>query len=318
MDKDAWWFDELAALGFGFVEVGTVTATAQEGAQRPRIERLEGVDGLLNWMGFPNDGAEEVGRRLARPRETIVGVNVGKSKLTTSAASGQDYRATVRRLAPFADYLVLNVSSPNTPGLRAMQAAETLRALVVDVRSELHELDRHVPLLVKIGADLTDDELDDVADVALQMGLDGLIAVNTTVKRERFPSRLLAPEDTAGLSGAPLTSRALEVLGRLRERVGDRLVLIAVGGVQTPADALDRILAGASLVQAHTGFIYGGPLWPWRVNRSMARAVRRSGASSIEDLIGAGVPKSTVAGGHANGHISDAVVAGSSGARHLV
>lgn len=318
MDKNAAWFDELGSLGFGFVEVGTVTAMPQDGARRPRIERLEGADGLLNWMGFPNDGAEKVARRLARPRETIVGVNVGKSKLATSAQSGQDYRAAVRHLAPFADYLVLNVSSPNTPGLREMQAAEILRALVVDVRAELHELDRRVPLLVKIGPDLADEELDDVADVALQMALDGLIAVNTTVKRERIPSRLLAPEDTAGLSGAPLTSRALEVLKRLRERVGDQLVLIAVGGIQTPTDALDRILAGATLVQAHTGFIYGGPLWPWRVNRSMARAVTRRGASSIEELIGAGARKAAVGGERADGHDNDAVVATSAGARHLV
>ena len=207
MDKNAWWYEELADLGFGFVEVGTVTAMEQKGVNRPRIERLEHVDGLLNWMGFPNVGAEEVAAWRARsPTRDDRGRECRQVEARDQRGERTGLPAAVRRLAPFADYLVLNVSSPNTPGLRAMQAAEILRALVVDVRSELRELDCHVPLLVKIGPDLTNDELDDVADVALQMGLDGLIAVNTTVKRERFPSRILAPEDTAGLSGAPITA----------------------------------------------------------------------------------------------------------------
>ncbi|MEJ7787209.1 MAG: quinone-dependent dihydroorotate dehydrogenase [Solirubrobacteraceae bacterium] len=318
MDKNARWFEVLGALGFGFVEIGTVTAVAQDGAERPRIERLEQVDGMLNWMGFPNDGAEQVARRLARPRETIVGVNIGKSKVASSGKAAEDYRAATRHLAPLADYLVLNVSSPNTPGLRRLQAAEVLRELVAEVREELDELDLRVPLIVKIGPDLADDELNAVADVALEMRLDGLIAVNTTVDRQGFASRHLGPADTAGLSGAPLTSRALEVLATLRARVGNQLVLIAVGGVQTPADALDRILAGATLVQAHTGFIYGGPLWPWRVNRTLARAIRERGASSVQDLVGAAALGMTAEGDRSNGHSTEAVVATPPAARHFV
>jgi dihydroorotate dehydrogenase len=317
MDKNAKWYEFLGALGFGFVEVGTVTALAQAGAERPRIERLETVGGLLNWMGFPNDGAEEVAVRLARVRHTIVGVNIGKSKVVAIDDSAADYRASTRELAHLADYLVLNVSSPNTAGLTGMQATESLRRLVADVRAELADSNLHVPLLVKIGPDLADAELDDVVDVALEMDLDGLIAVNTTVKRTGFASQMLDPEDRAGLSGAPLTSRALEVLTRLRGRVGSELVLIAVGGVHTPDDAVDRILAGATLVQAHTGFIYGGPLWPWRVNRALARAVRSSGAASIEELVGAGLLAPETPGDRSNGHGADAGSV-SHGARHLV
>lgn len=316
MDKNADWYDALGCLGFSFVEVGTVTALAQQGAKRPRIERLEGVGGLLNWMGFPNDGAEVVARRLACERETIVGVNIGKSKVVPIEDSAADYRESTRRLARLADYLVLNVSSPNTAGLTGMQASETLRRLVADVRSELRSLNLDVPLLIKLGPDLTDDALDDVADVALEMGLDGLIAVNSTVNRDGFSSRMLDPSDRAGLSGGPLTDRALEVLTRLRGRVGARLVLIAVGGIQTPADAVDRVLAGATLVQAHTGFIYGGPLWPWRVNRALARAVRERRASSIADLVGVAVaePESQVS----NGHEAESAAVATRGARHLV
>lgn len=316
MDKNADWYEALGCLGFGFVEVGTVTALAQQGAKRPRIERLEGVGGLLNWMGFPNDGAEVVARRLACERETIVGVNIGKSKVVPIEDSAADYRESTRRLARLADYLVLNVSSPNTAGLTGMQASETLRRLVADVRSELRSLNLDVPLLIKLGPDLTDDALDDVADVALEMGLDGLIAVNSTVNRDGFSSRMLDPSDRAGLSGGPLTDRALEVLTRLRGRVGARLVLIAVGGIQTPADAVDRVLAGATLVQAHTGFIYGGPLWPWRVNRALARAVRERRASSIADLVGVAVaePESQVS----NGHEAESAAGATRAARHLV
>ena len=290
MDKNADWFEGLGAIGFGFVEVGTVTAGDQDGAAKPRIERLEETAGLLNWMGFPNAGAKTIARKLAGPHETIVGVNVGKSKAIPIQEAGGDYRAAVRQLGPCADYLVLNVSSPNTPGLREMQATELLRRLVAEVRDELDDLDLRVPLLVKIGPDLSDRELDDVADAALELSLDGLIAVNSTVDRRGFVSRLIGPDDPAGLSGAPLTQRALEVLQRLRSRVGDRLPLVAVGGIQTPADALDRILAGATLVQGYSGFVYGGPLWPWRVNRTLARFARNSGASSIEDVVGADAP----------------------------
>jgi dihydroorotate dehydrogenase len=282
VDKDAGWFEGLAALGFGFVEVGTITARPQPGNPRPRVFRLTGDRALLNSMGFPNPGAKEAAARLAgRDRGAVVGVNVGRSKLAEDAEA--DYRASVERLAPLADYLVLNVSSPNTPGLRALQAVGPLGALIDAVRAVAPA----VPLLVKVAPDLDDDELDAIADLALDRGLDGIVAVNTTTARDGLRTPV-PPDRPGGVSGAPLKARAVAVLERLRARAGDRLLLVSVGGVETAEDAWRRILAGATLVQAYTGFVYGGPLWPRRVNRELARRTRAAGAASIQDLVGTG------------------------------
>jgi dihydroorotate dehydrogenase len=277
VDKDATWFEGLGAVGFGFVEIGTVTAHGQPGNDRPRIERFPEARALLNWMGFPNAGADAAAVRLARPRRTIVGVNVGKSKVAPVEDAAADYRATVRRLAPLADYLALNVSSPNTPGLRSLQAADALDGLVAGVQEELATLGLRVPLLVKIAPDLGDEEIDAVADLALRRGLDGLIAINTTTDRGPLRSQLRAPGEPGGISGAPIADRSLAVLRRLRDRVGDRLVLVSVGGISSADDAWQRLQAGATLVQAYTGFVYGGPLWAWRVNRGLARRLRARG-----------------------------------------
>lgn len=296
MDKNATWFEGLGAIGFGFVEIGTVTAHAQAGNARPRIERFVADRALVNWMGFPNEGADAAARRLrSRSGETIVGVNVGRSKRTPPERAAEDYRHSVRCLAESCDYVVLNVSSPNTPGLRDMQAGALLRRLVAEVRAELREVNVDVPLLVKIAPDLSDRELDEIADAALALELDGLIAVNTTVDRGAMLSEHLDPSQPAGVSGAPLRPRALEVLRRLRSRVGDDLVLVAVGGIGTPDDAWQRILAGATLVQAYTGFVYGGPLWPRRINRELARRVRRGGGSSVQAMVGAGAGAAPIA-----------------------
>jgi dihydroorotate dehydrogenase len=293
VDKDASWFESLGALGFGFVEVGSVTARPQPGNPRPRVFRLTHDRALINTMGFPNPGAGVVAGRLRRRSgRTIVGVNVGKSQDAPLEGAGDDYRSAVRALAPSSDYVVINVSSPNTPGLREMQAVEHLRPLLADVRSELEAAGGEVPLLIKIGPDLSDDQLDAVADLAVTLELDGIVAVNTTVDR----GGLVASSDTAaaidggGVSGAPLRARSLEVLQRLRARVGDKLVLISVGGVETEDDVWERILAGATLIQAFTGFVYGGPAWPRRMNRELARRVRDAGRSSIQELVGAGAP----------------------------
>lgn len=297
VDKDASWFEPLGALGFGHVEVGTVTAVPQHGNPRPRVLRLTRDRALLNRMGFPNPGAEVVAERLRRRAgPTIVGVNVGKSKAAPIEGAGEDYRASVRRLAPFADYLVLNVSSPNTPGLRALHEVDRLRALVGDVRAELEAAGVAAPLLVKIGPDLDDDALDAVADLAVALELDGIVAVNTTIDRSGLvASRADAASfDGGGVSGAPLKTRALDVLRHLHARAGDDLVLISVGGVETAHDAWQRILAGATLVQAYTGFVYGGPAWAGRVNRELAQNVSQAGRSSIGELVGAGQPKTTV------------------------
>ena len=281
VDKDASWFEGLGALGFGSVEVGTVTPLAQEGNPRPRVRRLLADRALQNSMGFPNPGAEAVAARIGRRRAgTVLGVNVGRAKGSSTGQAAEDYRATVRRLAAHADYLALNVSSPNTPGLRDLQAVEPLRALVAAVREELAALGLERPVLVKIAPDLADEDIDAIADLALELGLAGVIATNTTVDRSGLASPGVPPE--GGISGPPLAARSLAVLRRLRARAGDALVLVSVGGVESADDVWERLQAGATLVQAYTGFVYGGPGWPRRVNRELARRLRATPPAGVE------------------------------------
>jgi len=294
-DKDAAGVDALGALGFAYVEVGTITAQPQPGNDRPRMFRVPTDRALVNRMGFNNHGADLAARRLERRRRrrhmsTPVGVNIGKTKVVPAGAAISDYIRSTEVLAEVADYLVVNVSSPNTPGLRDLQAVEHLKPLLAAVRETLDRTaERHVPLLVKIAPDLADDDIDAVADLALELELDGIIATNTTVAREglRTPSTEVDALGAGGLSGAPLKARALEVLRRLRRRVGDRLVLVAVGGIENADDAWDRITAGATLVQAYTGLIYGGPLWPRRLQRGIADRVRSAGYRSVAEAVGA-------------------------------
>ena len=283
-DKDARGTRGLAALGFGFVEVGTVTARAQPGNPRPRMFRLTADRALVNRMGFNNEGAAAAAARLGRIRGRrssggpVVGVNIGKTRAAPDADAAADYAASARAVAAVADYVVVNVSSPNTPGLRDLQAADRLRPVLVAVRSALDASSpaRRVPLLVKIAPDLADADVDAVADLALELGLDGIIATNTTVSRDGLasPPAEVAAAGAGGLSGPPLRARALEVLTRLRARAGDRLVLIAAGGIETPDDAWERLRAGATLVQAYTGFVYGGPLWPRRMHAGLAQRMK--------------------------------------------
>jgi len=290
VDKDATWFEDLGALGFGFVEVGTITASPQEGSPRPRVARLIRDRALLNNLGFPNPGAEVAAVALSRrASNTIVGVNVGKSKSVAVEAAGSDYRAAVRRLAPVANYLVLNVSSPNTPGLRELQDVDRLRALVAEVRSELATIDCSIPLLVKIDPDLEDERLTAIVALAVELRLDGIVAVNTTTDRRSLaqPGARRAPFEGGGVSGAPLGARAIDVLRTVRRIAGERLVLVSVGGVENAEDVWERILAGATLVQVYTAFVYEGPAWAKRVNRGLAHKVRQAGLSSIQELVGA-------------------------------
>jgi dihydroorotate dehydrogenase len=276
-DKDARGVAGLGALGFGFVEVGTVTARAQPGNPRPRMFRLPADRALVNRMGFNNEGAATAAERLRRRTGVIVGVNIGKTKAVPDEEAARDYAASARAVAGVADYVVVNVSSPNTPGLRDLQAADRLKPVLVAVREALDAAaDHRVPLLVKIAPDLADADVDAIADLALELGLDGIVATNTTVSRDGLasPPAEVAAAGAGGLSGAPLRGRALAVLRRLRARAGDRLVLIAVGGIETGDDAWERMAAGATLVQAYTGFIYGGPLWPRRVHEDLARHFR--------------------------------------------
>ena len=289
-DKDAKGVRALLALGFGFVEIGTVTAEPQPGNPRPRLFRLPRDRALINRMGFNNDGAAAAARRLAHRGAGTVGANIGKTKRTPDADAIADFAASAARLAPLADYLVVNVSSPNTPGLRDLQAADKLRPLLTAVRAacELASPMRRVPLLVKIAPDLADPEIDAVADLALELGLDGIIATNTTIGRTGLatPDREIAAIGAGGLSGPPVKARALAVLLRLRARVGTRVMLIAAGGIETADDAWQRIRAGATLVQAYTGFIYGGPGWPRRIHRELAAMVRAANLTSIDQVVG--------------------------------
>ncbi len=292
-DKDAKGVRGLLALGFGFIEVGTVTAEPQPGNPRPRLFRLPRDRALINRMGFNNEGAAATARRLAHRGTGTVGANIGKTKRVAEAGAIADFTESAGRLAPLADYLVVNVSSPNTPGLRDLQAVDKLRPLLVAVRTacDLASPMRRVPLLVKIAPDLADGDIDAVADLALELGLDGIIATNTTIGRAGLatPDAEVAALGAGGLSGAPVKPRALAVLQRLRAKVGARVTLIAVGGIETADDAWERIRAGATLVQAYTGFIYGGPGWPHRLHKELAAKVRAAQLTSIEQAIGTGI-----------------------------
>ena len=372
-DKDARGADALGALGFAFVEVGTVTAQAQPGNPRPRMFRLPADRALINRMGFNNAGAAVAAERLQRRADRIrrarqarrgrsarrtrrtrggsppvaVGVNIGKTKVVPPENAIADYVASARLIAGVARYVVVNVSSPNTPGLRDLQAVSSLRPLLTAVREALDDavhgvpgarsgtagdpegetgagsgtagdpegetgagsgtagdpegetgVTRRVPLLVKIAPDLADGDVDAIADLAVELGLDGIIATNTTIARPGLASdpAEVAAAGAGGLSGAPLRPRALEVLRRLHTRAGDRLVLIAAGGIETADDAWERIAAGATLVQAYTGFIYGGPRWPRRLQDDLARRARAAGLTSISEARGTEVAPRTQTG----------------------
>ncbi len=277
-DKDARAVRGLTMLGFGFVEIGTVTPRPQPGNEAPRMFRELGLRGLRNRMGFNNEGAAAAADRLRVLRSTAagravrVGVNIGKNKTTPAERAADDYAACARELAPYADYLVVNVSSPNTPGLRDLQTTAELRPILTAARAAADaataeaEVAR-VPLLVKIAPDLADEDVDAVADLVLELGLDGVAAVNTTVRHELGPG---------GLSGPPLLGRGLEVVTRLRARLGAGPAIIGCGGITTADDARAYLRAGADLVQAYTGFVYEGPLWPSRLNRALAADARRA------------------------------------------
>lgn len=306
-DKDAVGFEALGALGFGFVEIGTLTGQPQPGNPRPRLFRLPDDEALLNRMGFNNGGSEAAVARLAAPRRTLVGVNVGKTKLVDEAHAIDDYVLSTRRLGPHADYFVVNVSSPNTPGLRDLQAVEKLRPLLSAVRRTLDEvapprrgLDERgrsvsakgrVPLLVKIAPDLADGDVDACADLALELGLDGILATNTTIRRDglRTPAARVESLGAGGLSGAPLAARSEAVLRRLRARVGDQLVLVSIGGIASADDAWRRITAGATLVQLYSSFVYEGPTLPARIHEDLVERARRAGFARVQDAVGTDV-----------------------------
>nr|WP_274635781.1 quinone-dependent dihydroorotate dehydrogenase [Microbacterium bovistercoris] len=271
-DKNVVGVPGLTALGFGHVEVGTVTAVPQEGNPKPRLFRLIPDRALVNRMGFNNRGAAAAAARLARMRRrrrhrALIGVNIGKSRVVDVADATADYVRSATLLAPLADYLAVNVSSPNTPGLRGLQAVQTLRPLLQAVQDAAGR----TPLLVKIAPDLPDDEIAAIAQMAVETGLSGIIVTNTTISRDGLITdpTVVAAAGEGGLSGAPLKARALEVLRLVRATVPAAFTVIAVGGVETAQDVRERLDAGADLVQGYTAFLYRGPFWARQINRGL-------------------------------------------------
>jgi dihydroorotate dehydrogenase len=272
-DKDAKLIDELETLGFGFIEIGTLTPKAQAGNDKPRLFRLPLDQALINRMGFNNEGVHAAAERLKnRKSAVIVGGNIGKNKHTENANAFQDYGYCVDALDPYVDYFVVNVSSPNTPGLRALQEKEPLKKLLANVKELARSKPRPKPVLLKIAPDLSKGQLDDVIDILRSTGVDGVIATNTTVSRDGLNT---LAEDVArigagGLSGRPLRERSTEVISYLRQQLGPDFPIIGVGGIMTADDAIEKMKAGADLIQIYTGFIYEGPAFVKDINKALA------------------------------------------------
>jgi dihydroorotate dehydrogenase len=266
-DKNARYLRELECLGFGFVEIGTVTPLPQSGNEKPRLFRLPEDNALINRMGFNNDGVRHIIQRLKKWRagnkntRLIVGGNIGKNKVTPNDDAWKDYETCFKELHPWVDYFVVNVSSPNTPGLRELQEKESLRKILLHLQMINNGKAVSKPIFLKIAPDLTREQIDDVIDLALEIKLDGLVAANTTTSRENLVTDApkLAEIGAGGLSGKPLRQKCTEIVRYISERTGGQVPLIASGGIFTGEDAREKINAGASLVQVWTGFIYEGP-----------------------------------------------------------
>lgn len=261
-DKDAKFFDEIAGCGFGFIEVGTVTPKPQPGNEKPRLFRLTKDEALINRMGFNNDGVEAMAERLKQRKnfKMVIGGNIGKNKITPNENALSDYEYCFEKLYDYVDYFVVNVSSPNTPGLRELQEKEPLMKILVRL-VQLNNLKRKKPLLLKIAPDLTHEQLDDIIQIVRETKIDGVVATNTTVSREnlRTPNSELQTIGNGGLSGTPLMKRSTEVIKYLHSKSNGSFSIIASGGIHSAEDAVEKLKAGAVLVQLYTGFIYEGP-----------------------------------------------------------
>lgn len=297
-DKDARWFPQLAGLGFSHVEVGTITGQAQSGNPKPRLFRLPTDTALINRMGFNNGGSDAAARRLAVTSKAdpsdVLGVNIGKTKIVPVEKATEDYLFSFERLFAYADYFTVNVSSPNTPGLRTLQNREPLIELLSSIQALNQRLasDHEIapkPILLKIAPDVTDPQLEDIISILKEIRLDGIIATNTTISRSDLKTGSDAIEKigNGGLSGAPLTVRSREVVAKLYAELNGEVPIIGVGGVMNGEDAWQMILAGASLVQVYTGFIYGGPTFVRDINRHIALRLKENGFVTISDAIGA-------------------------------
>jgi len=269
-DKDAKLFDELSAFGFGFIEIGTLTPVSQNGNPKPRMFRLPLDNGLINRMGFNNGGVDLAVNRLEnRSKKIIIGGNIGKNKNTPNESAINDYEICFMQLFPVVDYFVVNVSSPNTPGLRALQEKEPLTKLLHQLQLINHKMEHPKPILLKIAPDLTNEQLDEIVEIVQAEKLDGIIATNTTISREGLLTDPLIISEMGGLSGLPVKDRSTYVIRYLREKAGKKLVIIGVGGVFTAADAKEKLAAGADLLQVYTGFIYEGPCMVKRILKGL-------------------------------------------------
>lgn len=287
-DKDGTHIRGMRQLGFGFLELGTVTPKPQAGNEQPRLFRLVEDQALINRMGFNNAGIEALALRLAKqPRLIPLGINLGKNKNTPNEQAADDYRQGINLLGEYADYIVINISSPNTPGLRELSRREPLTELLKVVQTARQQLRHRAPLFVKLSPDEDRAGLDAALGAALDAGVDGIIATNTTISRENL--RSVQHTETGGLSGAPLKTKALETLKYIYQSTNGKLPLIGVGGIASGHDAYERILAGASAVQLYTSLIYAGPQLVSTINRELAALLRRDGFNSIQAAVGSAI-----------------------------
>ncbi len=269
-DKNAVLVDELAAFGFGFIEVGTVTPKPQSGNEKPRLFRLMADSAIINRMGFNNDGLVQMKKQLEkRKSRVIIGGNLGKNKVTPNELADDDYCQGFEALYPVVDYFAVNVSSPNTPNLRELQEKEPLKQLLNRLQLLNHSKPKTKPILLKIAPDLTNEQLDDVVEIVLESGIAGLIATNTTLSREGLQSPPPLIQEAGGLSGLPVRDRSTEVISYIHKKSNGQIPIIGVGGIHSAQDALDKLKAGASLVQIYTGFIYEGPDLIQEINRAI-------------------------------------------------
>ena len=273
-DKDAKLFDELASFGFGFIEIGTVTPLPQDGNPKPRLFRLKDDSGLINRMGFNNQGIEAVVARLRRKKsDIIIGGNIGKNKVTPNEEAANDYAICFEKLFPYVDYFAVNVSSPNTPGLRDLQEKKPLTALLYSLQELNNKKDKRKPILLKIAPDLTNEQLDDIIDIVADTKIDGVIATNTTIDRSglKTDKNKVDAIGNGGLSGKPVGLRSTEVIKYLADKSNRAFPIIGVGGIHSAEDALEKLDAGATLLQVYTGFIYEGPSLVKRINKAILK-----------------------------------------------
>jgi dihydroorotate dehydrogenase len=286
-DKNALAVEPLESLGFGFIEVGTVTLRPQAGNPKPRLFRLEEDLALLNRMGFNNDGSDAVASRLSKLRcKCPIGVNIGRNKDVANEDAVEDYVKVFEIVAPHADYVAINVSSPNTPGLRNLQEAGLLDRLLAALSSSNRELSAPKPIMVKLSPDLDEDQIHEIADVCLSNEVSGIIATNTTLSRSGLKTQGNLLYEEGGISGRPLGKLSNQVISTLYRHLGKRIAIIGVGGIMSAQDAFEKIASGASLLQVYTGFIYGGPSFPSSLSLGLREIIEKMGFSSLEEAVG--------------------------------